>query len=77
MRFLKRVLVSVLVFEAVYLPYIALLQALTGYDYTAAYAVGGAGGIVELILCAIIKREEHKQNKKVEAKAPAESEDLV
>ncbi len=64
MRFLKRVLVSVLIFTACYLVYIATLQAFTGYDYTAAYAAGGASGCVELILCALIKREENKQNKK-------------
>lgn len=68
MRFLKRVLVSVLIYEAVFLPFIAILQALTGYDFTAAYNAGGIVGIIELVLGAIIKikelREEKRLNKK-------------
>ena len=64
MRFLKRILVSVLLFTAVYLTYIATLQAFTGYDFTAAYSVGGAAASVELILCALIKHEENKKAKK-------------
>lgn len=64
MRFLKRVLVAVLVYTAVYLPFVAILQALSGGDFTAAYAVGGASASVELILCSLIKREEAKQEKR-------------
>ena len=64
MRFLKRVLVSVLIYEAVFLPFVVIMQTVSGGDYTAAYTVGGAAASVELILCALIKREENKQNKK-------------
>lgn len=60
MRFLKRILVSVLIYVAVYLPFVVIMQAISGGDYTAAYTVGGITGCVELILCALIKREEDK-----------------
>lgn len=75
MRFLKRILVSVLVYEAVFLPFVVIMQTASGSDYTAAYTVGGAAASVELILCALIKREENKANKK-SAKAE-ESEDVL
>ena len=64
MRFLKRILVSVLIYEAVFLPFVVIMQMRTGYDFTAAYTVGGAAASVELILCALIKREENKKAKK-------------
>ena len=64
MRFLKRILISVLIYEAIFLPFVAVLQAVTGGDYTAAYTVGGAAASVELILCSLIKREENKKAKK-------------
>ena len=68
MRFLKRVLVSALIYAAAYFPFIAMLQALTGYDFTAAYQVGGIVMVIELTLSAIIKitelREERRLNKK-------------
>jgi hypothetical protein len=58
----------VLVYLAVYFPFIAILQALTGYDFTAAYAAGGIVSVIELVLGAIIKitelREEKRLNKK-------------
>lgn len=60
MRFLKRVLICVLIYAAVYLPFIAILQAVSLADYTAAYTVGGITASVEMILCALIKREETK-----------------
>ena len=60
MRFLKRVLLAVLIYAAVYLPFIAILQAVSLADYTAAYTVGGITASVEMILCALIKREETK-----------------
>ncbi len=75
MRFLKRILVSVLIYEAVFLPFVVIMQTVSGGDYTAAYTVGGAAASVELILCALIKREESKTNKKA-AKAE-ESEDII
>ena len=40
------------------------MQAWSGGDYTAAYTVGGALASAELILCALIKREEAKQERK-------------
>ena len=70
MRFLKRILVSVLVYEAVFLPFVVVMQTVSGGDFTAAYTVGGAAASVELILCALIKREENKKSAKAE-----ESED--
>lgn len=60
MRFLKRVLICVLVYAAIYLPFIAVLQVVSLADYTAAYTVGGITASVEMILCALIKREETK-----------------
>ena len=66
MRFLKRILVSVLIYEAVYLPFISVIQAISGGDFTAAYTVGGAAASVELILCALIKREENKKSASAE-----------
>lgn len=64
MRFLKRTLVSVLIYVAIYLLFVAILQAVTGYDFTAAYTIGGASASVEMILCALIKREEQKADRK-------------
>ena len=64
MRFLKRVLLAVLIYAAIYLPFVVLMQAWSGGDYTAAYTVGGALASAELILCALIKREEAKQDEK-------------
>lgn len=61
MRFLKRILVSVLIYAAIYLPFVVIMQAISMTDYTAAYTVGGLISSAELILCALIKREETKQ----------------
>ena len=66
MRFLKRVLICVLVYAAIYLPFIAILQAVSLADYTAAYTVGGITASVEMILCALIKREEAKQEHRLQ-----------
>ena len=68
MRFLKRVLICVLVYAAIYLPFIAILQAVSLADYTAADTVGGIKASVEMILCALIKREETKYNKNINKK---------
>lgn len=68
MRFLKRVLICVLIYAAVYLPFIAILQAVSLADYTAAYTVGGITASVEMILCALIKREEAKHDKNINKK---------
>jgi hypothetical protein len=67
-RFLKRVLICVLIYAAVYLPFIAILQAVSLADYTAAYTVGGITASVEMILCALIKREETKFDNKQKEK---------
>lgn len=64
MRFLKRILVSVLIYAAIYLPFVVIMQAISMTDYTAAYTVGGLISSAELILCALIKREETKQEQK-------------
>lgn len=68
MRFLKRVLLAVLIYAAIYLPFIAILQAVSLADYTAAYTVGGITASVEMILCALIKREETKYDKNINKK---------
>ena len=64
MRFLKRLIISVLVYIGVYLPFIAVLQAVSGGDYTAAYSVGGIVSAVELALGSVIKITENKSIKK-------------
>lgn len=61
MRFLKRLIISVLVYIAVYLPFVAVLQAVSGGDFTAAYSVGGIVGTVELALGSIIKITENRE----------------
>lgn len=66
MRFLKRLIIAVLVYIAVYLPFIAVLQAVSGGDFTAAYSVGGIVGTVELALGSVIKITESKKIKKKE-----------
>lgn len=55
MRYLKRVINSVLIYVAVYLPFIAILQALTGLDYSAAYSIGGIVSIAELAIGCVIE----------------------
>ena len=68
MRWLKKLLTVVLVYIAVYLPFVVLMQALTGYDFTGAYAAVTGVGAVELIVGGLIKiaeaREERKQKEK-------------
>ena len=70
MRWLKKLLTTVLVYIAVYLPFVVLMQALTGYDYTGAYAAVTGVGAVELIVGGMIKiaeaREERKRKEKEE-----------
>ena len=50
MRWLKKLLTMVLVYIAVYLPFVVMMQALTGYDYTGAYAAVTGVGAVELLV---------------------------
>jgi hypothetical protein len=64
MRFLKRLIIAVLVYIAVYLPFVAILQAVSGGEYTAAYSVGGIVGAIELALSSIIKITENREVKK-------------
>lgn len=64
MRWLKKLLTVLLIYIAVYLPFVAVMQALTGYDYTGAYAAVTGVGAVELIVSGIIKREETKEERK-------------
>ena len=66
MRYLKKLLSAVLVYIAVYLPYVVLMQAITGYDYTGAYAAVTGVGAVELIVGGVIKIAEAKEMKKIE-----------
>ena len=61
MRYLKRLIMAVLIYIAIYLPFIAILQALTGYDYTAAYAIGGGATVAELALSSLIKINEERE----------------
>lgn len=63
MRWLKKLLTVVLVYIAVYLPFVVLMQALTGYDFTGAYAAVTGVGAVELIVGGIIKVSEAKKKK--------------
>ena len=65
MRWLKKLLTVVLVYIAVYLPFVVLMQALTGYDYTGAYAAVTGVGAVELIVGGLIKVAEAKEMKKI------------
>ena len=75
MRWLKRLITSVLIYIAIYLPFIAILQALTGYDFTAAYSIGGGVVVVELAVSGVIKIIETVESKKEKAsEQDAESE---
>lgn len=66
MRWLKKLLTILLIYIAVYLPFVVIMQTLTGYDYTGAYmAATGVGG-VELIISGLIKCAETKEEKKKE-----------
>ncbi len=49
MRWLKRLLTALLVYIGVYLPFVVIVQAITGYDFTGAYAAVAGVGAVELI----------------------------
>lgn len=65
MRYLKKLLSAVLLYIAVFLPFIALLQAVTGYDYSPAYAAVTGVGAVELIVGCVIKTVEAKEESKL------------
>lgn len=61
MRYMKTVVAAVLVVTAVFFVMLVLAQVLTGYDFSAAYAMLGGFGGGELALSAIIKHGENKQ----------------
>lgn len=73
MRYLKKLLSAVLIYIAAFLPFIAILQAVTGYDYSPAYAAVTGVGAVELLIGGIIKiaevREERRHRKEDERDA--------
>jgi multidrug transporter EmrE-like cation transporter len=58
---MKTVVAAVLVVTAVFFLVLVLAQVLTGYDFSAAYAMLGGFGGGELALSAIIKHGENKQ----------------
>ena len=64
MRWLKKLLTVVLVYIAVYLPFVVLMQTLTGYDSTGAYAAVTGVGAVELLVGGAIKVAEARAKKK-------------
>lgn len=61
MRFLKRIIISVLIYMAVYLPFVVSMSAFSGVDMDAAYAAGGISGCVELALGAAIEIVKHRE----------------
>lgn len=61
MRYMKTVVAAVLIVTAVFFVMLVLAQVLTGYDFSAAYAMLGGFGGGELALSAIIKHGENKQ----------------
>ena len=58
---MKAVVAAVLIVTAVFFLVLVLAQVFTGYDFSAAYAMLGGFGGVELALSAIIKHGENKQ----------------
>lgn len=64
MKHLEKIVSSVLIYMAIYLPFVVILQAVSGGDFTAAYSAGGAMSIVELALTAIIQIRKQKVDKK-------------
>ena len=78
MRWLKKLLTTVLVYIAVYLPFVVMMQSLTGYDFTGAYAAVTGVGAVELLVGGAIKvaeeREERKRKEKEHESGELETE---
>lgn len=64
MRWLKKLLTTLLIYIAIYLPFVVIVQALTGYDYSGAYAAATGVGAVELIISGLIKREETRTERR-------------
>ncbi len=69
MRWLKKLLTALLVYIGVYLPFVVVLQSVTGYDYTGAYAAVTGVGAVELVVGGLIKRMETKAEQEGRRKA--------
>ena len=76
MRWLKKLLTTVLLYIAVYLPFVVLMQALTGYDYTGAYAAVTGVGAVELLVGGVIKVAEEREERKRKEREERESGEL-
>ncbi|MBR5312212.1 MAG: hypothetical protein IKU40_04945 [Clostridia bacterium] len=76
MRWLKKLLTVVLVYIAVYLPFVVLMQALTGYDFTGAYAAVTGVGAVELIVGGAIKVAEEREERKRKEREERERSEL-
>ena len=75
MRYLKGLIMAVLIYIALYLPFVVVMQTLTGFDYTAAYTIGGAISALELALGGVIKVVEERETAKInKASKDAESE---
>ena len=66
MRWLKKLLTTLLIYIGVFLPFTAILQAVTGYDYSAAYAAVTGVGAVELLVGGVIKVAETREERKYE-----------
>lgn len=64
MRFMKAIVIGVLVYVACFMLVLVLAQIFTGHDFSAAYAAVGSVGAVELALTSIIKRQEKLFDKK-------------
>lgn len=75
MRWLKKLLMILLIYIAVYLPFVVVMQAVTGYDYTGAYAAVTGVGAVELIVGGLIKRAETKMETKTKEQNQEEIQD--
>ncbi len=76
MRWLKKLLTTVLVYIAVYLPFVVMMQALTGYDYTGAYAAVTGVGAVELLVGGAIKVAEAREERRREERERDEQSEL-
>lgn len=63
MRWLKKLLTSLLIYIGLYLPFVVIMQAATGYDFTGAYMAVTGVGAVELIVSGLIKKEETKHER--------------
>ena len=68
MRWLKKLLTVVLVYIAVYLPFVVMMQSLAGDDYTGAYAAVTGVGAGELLVGGAIKVAEAREERRREGK---------